>query len=206
MHNKKKLATFETLDFCFFFWKTISSKKKKNLEDQKKVSETVAMPPKRKAERSPSPAKKKAKNNEEETRGRSKSPKRNNTDFERSASRSSSLDVEKEGKKVKATKTRSKSPSKQRVKSPIRSGIDIKVKREGIKRISTIDETTQEAISFLKQSGSKNLLTTSATLPETRGRTRARNTLSEILGESVALLFHPFPTYSVLTHILSILQ
>ena len=164
------------------------------------------MPPKRKAERSPSPAKKKAKNNEEETRGRSKSPKRNNTDSERSASRSSSLDVEKEGKKVKATKTRSKSPSKQRVKSPIRSGIDIKVKREGIKRISTIDETTQEAISFLKQSGSKNLLTTSATVPETRGRTRARNTLSEILGESVALLFHPFPTYSVLTHILSILQ
>ena len=195
--------------FVFFSRKQFLVKKKNLSRKTKKVCENRCnpMPPKRKAERSPSPAKKKAKNNEEETRGRSKSPKRNNTDSERSASRSSSLDVEKEeGKKVKATKTRSKSPSKQRVKSPIRSGIDIKVKREGIKRISTIDETTQEAISFLKQSGSKNLLTTSATVPETRGRTRARNTLSEILGESVALLFHPFPTYSVLTHILSILQ
>ena len=122
------------------------------------------------------------------------------TDFDSSSRRSAAQVADEQRKDILAPRGRSKSPvsgkgksktpvkpakspkrAVRRSKSPIR--VAVKPIRSGLKRMSTMDETASEAMAFLAQEGSKDLLTTSSTLPETRNRTRARVVLEEMMSD-----------------------
>ena len=78
-----------------------------------------------------------------------------------------------------------------RSKSPIRKGIKVggsSPKRANMRRVGTMEATAGEALQFLQQSGDKNLLETSSTLPETRGRTKAREVISDMLNDSTKVI------------------
>ena len=133
-------------------------------------------------------------------RGRSKSPTPAKTPQKETTTKKSPSRTKSPAKKVtkaksppKKTTTRSKSPKRKkptRSKSPIR--VAVKPVRSGLKRMSTMEETSLEAMAFLEAEGGKELLESSSTLPETRGRTQARAVLEEMMSDDTEKIDEEF--------------